>query len=445
MSQPQTAHNLLIATVGGRPEPLVASIAHWRPDRVLFVPSCGTVGQIADIRNLMGKKDYDLAEGAYDTVPLSDPQDFLQCVREMRAELESRVLQWRGRGEGYDCIVDFTGGTKCMSAALSLVARPWPNSRFSYVGGVERDRNNMGVVVSGSEQVVHAANPWDALGYQAVEDAVAAFDRHAIGEGAQLLRDALKRISDNGSRKSELNVLATFMDAYDLWSRSEYGKAFERFGQCESRLNDLAAALHPTPKSRLKDHIDEARTRLEGLKRGFDHPTRALLEDLISDAKRRQREGRHVDAVARLYRAVEATAQLRLWEKYEIRTSSVPLKKLPQPMRERLKAQAEDGTLKLALQESFELLRRWQDPLGERFVELGWHSRGSPLIRRNESIAGHGFAPVSPETSVQLWEGALSLAELADKDVFQFPQLGRQPDAALQRGRGDNAPEFRGR
>ncbi len=312
-----------------------------------------------------------------------------------------------------------------MSAALALVARPWLNSRFSYVGGAERDRNNVGIVVSGSERVVHAANPWDALGYQAVEDAVAAFDRYAFGEGAQLLRDALKRISDDGSRKSELNALATFMDAYDLWSRSEYGKAFEKFEQCEKRLNDLAAALHPNPRNRLKDHINEARTRLEGLKRGFDHPTRALLEDLISDAKRRQQEGRHVDALARLYRAVEATAQLRLWEKYEIRTSSVPLEKLPQPMRERLKAQAEDGTVKLALQASFELLRCWQDPLGERFAELGWHGRGSPLIRRNESIAGHGFAPVSPETSVQLWEGALSLAELADKDVFRFPQLGR--------------------
>ncbi len=426
MPPEQSTHKLLIATVGGRPEPLAASIAHWRPDRILFAPSCDTVNHIAGIRKLLSERGRDPGEGAYDTIPLSDPQDFSQCVQEMRAGVEPRVLEWRGRGGGYECIVDFTGGTKCMSAALALVARPWANSRFSYVGGTERDRNNVGVVVSGSEQVVYAANPWDALGYQAVEDAVAVFDRHAFGEGSQLLRDALKRITGNASRKSELNALATFMDAYDLWSRSEYGKAFERFGQCESRLNDLAAALHPIPKSRLKDHVDEARNRLEDLKRSSDHPTRALLEDLISDAARRRREGRHVDAVARLYRAVEAIAQLRLWTKYEIRTSSVLLKKLPQPMRQHLKSRAEDGKLKLALQDSFEVLRYWQDPLGEGFVELGWHGRGSPLVRRNKSIAGHGFAPVSRNTSDELWKGTLSLAGLSDKDVFRFPQLGRQ-------------------
>ncbi len=112
MPQPQPTHNLLIATVGGKPEPLVASIAHWRPDRVLFVPSSDTADQIASIRHLLNKQGRNLSEGAYDTVPLSDPQDFLQCVQEMRSELESCVLQWRGRGEGYDCIVDFTGGTK---------------------------------------------------------------------------------------------------------------------------------------------------------------------------------------------------------------------------------------------------------------------------------------------------------------------------------------------
>ena len=426
MSPPQSRYNLLIATVGGNPEPLIASITHWRPKRIVFVPSHNTKSQISDIQDRLIKEDYDLDEGRYNTVLLSDPQSFSQCVQEMRSGLEQQVIQWHERGERFDCIVDFTGGTKCMSAALALVARPWRYSRFSYVGGVERDRNSVGIVVSGREQVVHDANPWNALGYQIVEDAVAAFDRHAFGEGVQQLRNALKHVLDNSSRKAELNALAMFMEAYDLWSRSEYRQAHAKFIDCEKRLNDLTAALCPIAQDQLRKYIDQAKRRLETLKQGTNHPTQALLEDLISDSARRRREGRYVDAVARLYRAVEVAAQLRLWQEYEISTSMVSLEKLPQPMRDRLRCRSEHGKLKLALQDSFDLLKHWKDPLGERFAALGWDDKTSPLTRRNDSIAGHGFAPVSSETSDELWNGVLSLTGLSDDDIFRFPQLGQR-------------------
>ena len=114
-------HNLLIATVGGAPPPVAESILHWRPERILFVPSADTAKGIDDIQKYLAEKEYSLGAGQYDTIRLSDPQDFSQCVREMRSGLESRVVEWRTRGAGYECVVDFTGGTKCMSAALG----PW--------------------------------------------------------------------------------------------------------------------------------------------------------------------------------------------------------------------------------------------------------------------------------------------------------------------------------
>ena len=423
MPQGEAMYNLLIATVGGSPNPVAASILHWQPDRVLFVPSADTADGIADIRDQLDKSD-GLDEGRYDTIPLSDPQDFSRCVQEMRSGLEPRVVEWCGRGEGYECVVDFTGGTKCMSAALALVARPWPNSRFSYVGGTRRDRNNVGVVVSGREQVTHSVNPWDALGYQVVEDAVAAFDRHAFGEGARMLRNAMKRTQEDDSRKGELNALAMFMEAYDLWSMSEYGMAFNEFGKCEKRLNDLVESLSPVPKQRIQGYVDRAKSRLKSLKERSDRPTRALLEDLISDAARRRREGRHVDAVARLYRAVEAAAQLRLWDEYKILTSKVAMKDLPESMRGRLEKQSEDGTVKLALQDSYEFLIQKQDKLGRCFEALGWNNQNSPLSKRNDSISGHGFVPVSSKTSDELWKGTLELTGLHDDQVFEFPRLG---------------------
>jgi len=92
-------------------------------------------------------------------------------------------------------------------------------------------------------------------------------------------------------------------------------------------------------------------------------------------------------------------------------------------LHDRLEARGEDGTMKLALQDAYELLLHKQDPLGERFVHLGWNSFKSPLSERNESIAGHGFKPVSSGVSDKLWEGALSLAEFSEADVFRFPKF----------------------
>ena len=422
-------HILLIATVGGSPKPLAVSIAHWCPDRVVFVPSSDTASGIAKINHELEIKEYTLNEGQFVKVTLSDPQDFSLCVQEMRSRLASDVTEWCGRGAEYGCVVDFTGGTKCMSAALALVARRWPESTFSYVGGEKRDRNNVGIVVSGSEQIVHSTNPWDALGYQVVEDAVAAFDRHAFGEGTRMLRNAMIRIHDDSSRKCELNALAMFMNAYDLWSRSEYGRAFKEFENCEKRLNDLAECLHPSPEKKcIRDYIKQAKSCLNSLKDGVDHPTRAMLEDLTSDAARCRFEGRHVDAVARLYRAVEATAQLQLWEEYKILTGKVTIDELPKSMRERLGKQSTGRVVKLGLQDSYELLIQKQDPLGKRFELLGWNSDKSPLSKRNDSIAGHGFARVSSETSDELWKGTLMLAGISENDVFRFPRLGQQDE-----------------
>ena len=428
-------HNLLIATVGGRPEPLVASILRWKPDRVVFVPSVGTKDQVPQIKGRLCQKGYVLGEGAYNMIPLLDPQDFSKCVLEMGSRLEQEVVTWRNLGNGRGCIVDFTGGTKCMTAALALVAQNWQGLQFSYVGGTKRDRNSVGVVVSDNEVVVQSTNPLEALGYQVVEDAVVAFDDHAFGEGARKLRNAMKRLQGKSPRKSELNALAMFMEAYDLWSRSEYGGAFERIERCEDRLNDLAESLLPLLRERtqmrrrMQSYIDQAKCRLSSLKEGSDHPTRALLEDLISDAARRRREDRHVDAVARLYRAVEATAQLRLWDKYKILTGKVALKGLPKPLRRRLEKQSEDGkTVKLALQDSYAFLIQKGDKLGKCFKSLGWDNQNSPLSRRNDSIAGHGFAPVSSEISETLWQGTLQLAELTEEQVFRFPQLGNRDE-----------------
>ncbi|OQX91368.1 MAG: hypothetical protein B6D58_08485, partial [candidate division Zixibacteria bacterium 4484_95] len=53
-----------------------------------------------------------------------------------------------------DIVIDLTGGTKQMSAALALAATE-QGLKVSYVGGEERTKDGLGTVVSGTEKIYY--------------------------------------------------------------------------------------------------------------------------------------------------------------------------------------------------------------------------------------------------------------------------------------------------
>ena len=143
---------LLVCTVGGSAEPIVATLKRWNPVRIQFVPTSETREQIETrILPMARSEGVSIDPGRYDVVQLPDGQDFATCVNTLRL-LQPVVDEWLSRGEKYQVVADFTGGTKCMSAALALQAHRW-RCVFSYVGGSERSKDGVGVVVSGKEQV----------------------------------------------------------------------------------------------------------------------------------------------------------------------------------------------------------------------------------------------------------------------------------------------------
>src|SRR5690606_13536121 len=145
------------------------------------------------------------------------------------------VGAWVERGSGFRVVVDFTGGTKCMSAAIALQASRWP-CLFSYVGGSERTKDGVGIVVSGSEKVVHQANPWDALGHQAVEEFIILFDQRAFVAAANVAAAAKTQVS-RADRKRELNVLEQLAKAFDAWDRFEHHVSRATFENVEKAAN----------------------------------------------------------------------------------------------------------------------------------------------------------------------------------------------------------------
>jgi CRISPR-associated protein (TIGR02710 family) len=415
-------HILLICTVGGSPEPIVASLKNWRPSRVLFIPSPQTKAEVeTKILPLAQKEGFALNVGAYDFVVVPDSQDFAACVRKMR-EMAPEVAKWLARGPAYGVIIDYTGGTKSMSAALALQAHPW-GCQFAYVGGTERTKNEVGVVVSGKEQILHVQNPWDASGYQAVEDALTLFDQAAYGAAAKLLQRALIKVQDP-VRKRELSTLKTLAEAYDAWDRFEHKDAARLLGEVLKNENDLRSLFGSDRTEDLRTLVGRHRAYLADLLADAG-PTWARVIDLLANAKRRMDEQRFDDAVARLYRGIEAMAQARLRVAYGIAdTGKVALELLPDVLRASKAASATANTVWLALQDAYILLQAHADDLGRRFHDCRLDDREkSTLQARNRSILAHGFDPVSQKDYRNLWRDALKLAEVTEADLPTFPRL----------------------
>lgn len=416
-----SSSTLLICTVGGSVEPIVAALKRWRPVRVRFVHTPGTKGHVAELVPKAREEGVDLDAGRYDLLQLPDEQDFAGCIEHLRG-LSEEVRAWAARGDGCQVVVDITGGTKCMSAALAIQASHWP-CLFSYVGGTERTKNGLGIVVSGSENILHAQNPWDALGHQAVDEFVVLFDQHAYLAAASVAAATIRRVS-RADRKRELSSLELLAKALDAWDRFDHTTSKNLLESVSKVANDLRAALGPTKGDRVLAGCAQLVTHLEQLGHA-QPPSRHHVLDLLANAKRRKHEGRVDDAVARLYRGLEAIAQVALKDRHGVlSTEKVQLERLPESLRTTWAARASEGVVTLGLQDDYALLAALGDPLGQQFNAAGLTGTKSPLVARNRSILAHGFERVSEAAFDKLWGAAVSLAAVDAARLPSFPALG---------------------
>lgn len=412
---------LLACTVGGTWQPIVESMRHWRPERVLFVPSVDTnptVNQAIIEYNKDARRP--LSPSMHRTIPVSDAQDLSGCVEKVR-ELDREVTEWLNRGASYHVVADFTAGTKCLSAALVLHARRW-RCWFSYVGGTSRNKDGIGVVETGSEQLFHHANPWDALGFQVIEECAAVFNRGGYSAAAGLLEDALHNLADPANRRT-LATLKSLVEAYALWDCFNHAGATRSFKDARKNRNDLGAIFPFVDLQAMNTRLDCHLNQVSQLANA-QGPEKVLVEDLWQNAQRRAREGRYDDAVARVYRTFEALAQVQLCDNHGFPdTEHVAVDRLPVSLRDEWASSIRDGSVRIGLQEAYRLLQELGDGLGARFVALGLADKRSPLAARNRSILAHGFRPVTKLEFESLNEKLLQLGALhaVEFDDWRLP------------------------
>ncbi len=409
---------LIVYTIGGTPEPIVISLTEARPERVIFLASDESESKVTqEILPAAAQKGFGLSPGQYRIDRVSDAQDFEACVSTARS-LEPEVHQWLQRGQDFSVAADLTGGTKCMAAALALVASRW-KADFLYVGGGTRDKGGLGVVVSGSERLLRRANPWNSLGYQAIDDAALYFDAGLYAAGAKVLETAKRRMTQPG-RGRELATLQLLAQLYDSWDRFDFKGARDLAAKVLTHISDLRHAL-PHQAAEIEQTLQDHQNLLAQLL--ANQPSALWVRDLLANARRRAMLGNYDDAVARLYRAVEAHGQLAL-EKYGLKART-SLSDLPPDLQEKWAKRArEDGALRLGLRSLYELLGDLGDPLAAQFEASGLAERGkSPLEMRNNSILAHGFDPLTEKGFRSFWRPALELTGVQEAELVVFPKL----------------------
>lgn len=423
VNEKSVENSILICSVGGSPEPIRKSIDQQQPEYVLFIASPESRRTI--------RQEIEAAltwKGIVDShvITLTDYQNLLTCVRDIRKGI-AEGLRDMGLPEDTLLVADITGGTKVMSAALTLVMMEH-RSRFAYVGGSNRTKSGLGVVKTGHEVFMRQDNPWDVMALREVRNLARSFN---TGQFAAALEIAKELAINATTAEKFYSPVRELMHAYCLWDGFAHKAALASLRQAISRLEPFAVNnpqwheqldLFKKSKATLEDVQQDAQEL--GASKGKLSPTCGMvyLRDLLANALRRMQSGRHDDAVARLYSAIEKSAKIAL-AKHGIDNSNIDLAQVPEEQRESLlAAQGEDGIIRVGLQKSFCLLDALQDPLGQIY-RLWEKELKKSLEARNMSLLAHGYNPVSEEACEKLFSIALAFLEMRKEDLPNYPHI----------------------
>ena len=407
----------IVASLGGTPEPIITALLARRPAHALFVVSESSAGDVED--KVVPRLDGYVPQ--YQKAVVSNPQVLGTCYQEIRV----RIARWLEE-VGLDpakVYVDITGGTKVMSAALALAAVEH-FSDFSYVGGAAREPGT-GRVLSGAEEVIKSANPWDTYAVRDLERANGLLRAWQADTASAVLKAAAQKCA--GSRKRCLDAFAALAEALGCGDRFEFAKAVRIF-KGQRTVLELALDYDSFRKvDGLCGHWEAIRNQVE---KANETPGRETLLELFANAERRAGQGRYDDAVGRLYRAIELRGQQLVKLAFGAELGKPSLKDFPYAKRDAVRAKLGEpngrgGQYELPLNRLFQALEFSDDA---ELREKASHYEGirKPLRDRNNSLLAHGVKPVSKGSFEALRKAALAVGEVTEAEIPEWPELTLQ-------------------
>lgn len=379
-----------LVSVGGSPAPVLHVLRQHRPAHVWYFCSPDS-RKVADA--IQAQLDWHPAPRF---IEASRFEELGPCYRALRAKLPEILAE--ARVHPAEVLVDYTGGTKTLSAALVLAATEW-FGQFSYVGGAQREKGGLGVTLDGQEKVHYQANPWSELAIREVERAAQWWSAGQFDAVARLFREVAPRVA-HALRFESMAVLA---DGLAARQRLDFAAARGLLKTAQGRLRPM---FEVRDSSGLLPWVGQLLERCETCAGGEGA---ALLAELLDNTLRTASQGRYEDAAARLYRAMELQGQLWLNETsagrfVNGRCPADRVAELPEPFRSLPFVRVDErGDIKL----SSELCFRAAHALGDHRAGAvvsdldRMDSQGKPSSRwraatekRNASILAHGLQPV---------------------------------------------------
>lgn len=427
----------LVVSVGTSYEPIVLNIKLFKPRRILFLYTPKTEETIGKV-----VKYCKLEPMLYEKSKVSETNPL-----DIYREIKRSYLEWQKPKKMY---IDFTGGTKAMSAAAAM-AGAMIDVQLVYVGSndylVDFRKPN-----PGSETLFYINNPLAVFGDLEIERALILFEKFNYA-GAQEKLSILKESIPDPDIRQQLNFVYLLAKVYEAWDALDFGAAYETICQLTMQLNrdrlmhsdfmimDFYSELEH--QEQILKHLSvipgliRERKNMEILRK--KEVIIALMFTMYQNALIREQQEKYDMATLLLYRLLEMIEQRRL-SHYNLFVSRMDYKNI------KYNAKSNCEFIKLSQEEQFKLLKNKvreikkelfgkdfdflpdQVSLLEGFILLlalndpiikTVNGKGIDILRRiramvflrNNSIFAHGLGPVKVEDFIKFKNFVLELFE----------------------------------
>ena len=413
---------ILMCTVGGSHQPIVTAINEQQPDHVIFIctgqdPATGRQGsssQITGTGNCLKAQPNDeapslpnipaqanLSEAQFTLITtLSDNLDqiYLDCSQ----AIDNALIQFPKA----KIIADYTGGTKSMSAGLVMAVMEYQAIALQLITGSRSDL----IKVNDGSQYAAVANSERIRFERLIAPYRQAWTRYAYSEAeAGLKKVVAPSHTELRGHYSKFRDLSLAFAEWDNFNHHTALTLLQRYAP--SLPDDIKAYL--SIALRLNDQNNDKREA-------------AQLLDLYRNAQRRAAQGRYDDAISRVYRLIEWTAQWILKTQCHIYTADVKETDIPEGLT--LTKHHESGHYQAGLYAAWQLVRHNTKGAAAHFIEAQENNLRNHIKVRNLSILAHGFEPVkaSDWQPIQNWLEEqfvpMLLAETASVRIKELPK-----------------------
>ena len=408
---------VLLISVGGTSEPIVQVLKEEHPEKVIFFTSTESRKEVEE--SILPSAAYYPMCGF---VVTPDVSDVGKCVFELLEKVPEEMRKI-GEESQWPELCAYTGGTKAMSSAVV-----WASSRYPceliYVGGSKRTKDGLGIVETGTEQIINIQNPWDMIAWHQTELARYFFNQAQYDNASRILDEGIRKVS-NTEVRDILSWLKNVSDFFQSWDIFNHKLARKKIGSISIGLKFIPSSVYFPGLKDFRTQVNRCIPFLQEI--NPSKPGVPMVMDLIANAMRRGRlENKYEDAVARCYSALEKLAKVRLKEAYNIDNSNTTLDMVPDNLKDDFKRyEDESGKLQFGLKASYILLEALGDSMGRTYMREE-ERLGNLLGSRNSSILGHGFSPVKKEIFENFLSILLSLSGNSESDLVSFPRFNTE-------------------